>query len=209
MISLFGFSISFGVRFGCWYLSRNAPAGAHVYSLESLAVWVSPRPLGGWDWKVRSWPPRLVPSTAPLPGLLSPQLACLSRLLAGYLGARHTCPHSLEGPARFSSSVGGFVCQGDCNKSHQQAGLNSKRSLSPALELESQTQVCAGLGLLRPPSRACGQRASPPASSPGRPCEYARVPTSSSCKDPSPGGLGPTLVTSLYLAKQTLSHVQL
>lgn len=42
MISLFGFSISFGVRFGWLYLSRNAPAGAHVYSIESFAVWVSP-----------------------------------------------------------------------------------------------------------------------------------------------------------------------
>ena len=91
------------------------------------------------------------------------------------------------------------VClQDGCSKSRRQAGSNSKRSLSPALELESQTQAWAGLGLLRPlPDRADGG-SSPPTSSQGRPSECMRVLTSS-CKDPGPGGLGLTLVVSLYL----------
>ena len=51
-----------------------------------------------------------------------------------------------------------LACQDGCSQSHRQAGSNSKRSLSPALELEFQTQAWAGLGLLRPLSHACRRR---------------------------------------------------
>ena len=63
--------------------------------------------------------------------------------------------------------------------------------------MDSQARVWAGLVLLRPPPGSADGRPLP-VSSQGRPSVCVCALTSSSYKDTSPVGLGPTLVTSFY-----------